>query len=79
MPEVAVRESPIGGLGVFTLAHLRSGEVVREFELEREITPESPLRAEADERPEHCHRGDGRVHLVAVPDRYFNHSCDPNV
>jgi SET domain-containing protein len=79
MPEIAVRESHIGGLGVFTMEHLRAGQVVREFKLEREITPESPLRPDQGERPEHCPLIDGRFYLVGVPDRYFNHSCDPNV
>ena len=79
MPEVAVRESPIGGLGVFALDPLRAGEVVRERKLERRITPRSPLRPEQRERPEHCTLVDGCLFLVASPDRYFNHSCDPNV
>ncbi len=79
MPEVAVRKSHIGGLGVFTLERLQAGQVVREFKLEREITPESPLRPDRDERPEHCFPIDGRFYLVGVPDGYFNHSCDPNV
>jgi SET domain-containing protein len=79
MSEVAVRESEIGGLGVFTLEHLQAGQVVREFKLEREITPESPLRPERGERSEHCPLIDGRFYLVANPDRYFNHSCDPTV
>ena len=79
MPNVAVRESSIGGLGVFALEPLRAGQVVRQLILEREITPESPLRPERGERPEHCHLGDGCFHLVAEPDRFFNHSCDPNV
>jgi SET domain-containing protein len=79
MPEVAVRESQIGGLGVFTVGHLRAGEVVRERKLERQVTPESPLRPKQGERPEHCTLIDGSSFLVAGPDRYFNHSCDPNV
>ncbi len=79
MPEVAVRESQIGGLGVFTLQRLQAGLVVREFKLEREVTPESPLRPERGERPEHCPLIGGRFFLVGSPDRYLNHSCDPNV
>jgi SET domain-containing protein len=79
MPEVAVRESRIAGLGVFTLDRVRAGRVVREFELERQISPESPLRPERGERAEHCTLVDGCFFLVGSPDRYFNHSCDPNV
>ena len=46
MPEVEVRESSIGGLGVFTTQALRPGELIREFELGREVTREKPLRPE---------------------------------
>lgn len=77
MPEVLIRRSEIGQLGVFTVERLHAGRVVREFVLEREITTASPLRP--DERAEHCAILDGRAHLVGTPDRYFNHSCDPNV
>ncbi|MGB2693925.1 MAG: SET domain-containing protein-lysine N-methyltransferase [Dehalococcoidia bacterium] len=79
MAEVAVRASAIGGLGVFTLEDLRAGQVVRAFELEREITPEAPMRPDRGERPEHCPSINGRRYLVGEPDRYFNHCCDPNV
>ena len=79
MPEVAVRDSPIGGVGVFTLEALVAGQVVREFQLEREVTAEAPLRPEQDELPEHCPLINGRFYLMAAPDRYLNHSCEPNV
>jgi hypothetical protein len=79
MAEVSVRPSLMGGLGVFTIGRLRAGQVVREFELVREVTPDAPLRPDRGERPEHCPRIDGRFHLVGEPDRYLNHCCDPNV
>ena len=79
MAAVVVRTSPIGGIGVFTLERLQAGQVVREFELEREVTPDSPLEPDRGERPEHCPWIDGRCYLVGIPDRNFNHSCDPNV
>jgi len=79
MPEVAVRDSPIGGRGVFTLENLATGQVVREFAFEREVTAEAPLRPKAGELPEHCPVINGRRYLVASPDRYLNHCCNPNV
>ena len=77
--EVEVRESKIGGLGVFTLEPLAAGQAVREFGIEREVTADTPLRPELGELPEHCPLIDRRFFLVGVPDRYYNHSCDPNV
>lgn len=79
MAEVEVRESAVGGLGVFTLEPLREGDVVREFKIEREVTADAPLDSDKGERPEHAFLANGRHWLVGVPDRYFNHSCDPNV
>ena len=79
MSEVIVRDSPTGGLGVFTLEPLAASQIVRKFEIEREVTAEAPLRPEQGERSEHCPEINGRFYLVAIPDRYLNHSCEPNV
>ena len=78
MAQVAIRESPIGGLGLFTREGLAEGEVVREFVLGREVTRNEPLRPELGELPEHCPLIDGRFYLVGPPERHLNHSCDPN-
>ena len=79
MAEIAVRPSHVGERGVFTLEHLQAHQIVCEFRLGREVTAESPLRPEFDERPEHCPLIDGHFYLVPPPERYLNHSCDPNV
>jgi SET domain-containing protein len=76
--EVAVRKSPIGGFGVFAVRSFDAGALIRELNLGREITRDMPLRPGEGERLEHCTVVDGRLFLVGSPDRYFNHSCDPN-
>lgn len=78
MPRVAARPSRVAELGLFALEPLHAGEVACEFRLLREVTKEAPLRPEYDERPEHCPLIDGRFYLVESPERYLNHSCDPN-
>lgn len=78
MLEVAVRKSPIGGFGVFAVRSFDAGALIRELNLGREITRDMPLRPGEGERLEHCTVVDGRLFLVGSPDRYFNHSCDPN-
>jgi hypothetical protein len=78
MAEVAVRESRIGGLGLFTCEALAEDQTVRDFMLVREVTPAHPLRPERGEPPEHCPLFDGRLHRVGPPDRHLNHSGDPN-
>ena len=76
--DVEVRESGAEGLGVFARRSFSDGDTIRFVNVRREITDESPLRPDLDERVEHCAYPDGKVVLYGVPDRYFNHSCDPN-
>ncbi len=76
MAGVEVRESEGRGLGVFTVQPFASGERIRVVNIEREVTQGQPLRPEDD--PDHVFLSDGRLLLVGTPDRYVNHSCDPN-
>lgn len=79
MPEVAVRESKVSSLGLFTCEPVHAGQVVCEFRLEREITPDSPPMPDLGEHREHCALIDNRFYLIGSPERYANHSCDPNI
>ncbi len=47
--------------------------------ISREVTPDKPLHPEAGEFDHHCdYLADGLVVLMQLPERYINHSCDPN-
>ena len=76
MAGVEVRESEGRGLGLFALHPFASGERIRRVNIEREVTEEQPLGAE--DNPDHAFLSDGKLLLVGEPDRYLNHSCDPN-
>jgi SET domain-containing protein len=76
--DVAVRASPIEGLGLFALRPFGAGQRIREINVVREITAEAPLREDLGERADHCDYPDGKVVLLGYPDRHINHSCDPN-
>lgn len=78
MSDVEVGPSTIEGLGMFAAQAFRAGVRVREVNVVREITSAHPLRPDLDERADHCDYPDGRVVLIGPPDRYLNHSCDPN-
>ena len=78
MTDVEVKPSLIEGKGVFAARPLHSGERIRRVNVIREVTPESPLREELGELLDHCSYPDGKVVLWGAPDRYVNHSCDPN-
>jgi len=78
MHSVEVRDSPIHGRGVFAVSEIPAGDLIREYNLIREITASSPLDPEQGEFVEHCTYLADRVFLVGPPDRFFNHSCDPS-
>jgi SET domain-containing protein len=78
MADIQVRPSGIEGLGIFALRPIRAGERITRVHVVREITPEAPIREEIGERVEHCAYPDGKVVLIAFPERHVNHSCDPN-
>jgi uncharacterized protein len=78
LPDVRVGPSPIEGLGLFALRPFGPGERIRRVGIVREITPDAPLRAALGERADHCDYPDGKVVLLAFPDRHINHCCDPN-
>jgi len=76
MSDVEVRESEGRGQGVFALRGFAAGERIRVVNIEREVTEQRPLGPEDD--PDHAFLSDGKMLLVGQPDRYLNHSCDPN-
>jgi hypothetical protein len=78
MTEIDVRPSRIEGLGIFSLRTFDVGDRIATIRIVREITPDDPIREDRGERVEHCAYPDGRVVLIAFPERHVNHSCDPN-
>lgn len=78
MSDIDVRPSSIEGLGIFALKPFQAGERIAQVHVVREVTPEAPIREDAGERIDHCAYPDGKVVLIAFPERHVNHSCDPN-
>jgi SET domain-containing protein len=78
MSDIEVRPSRIEGLGIFALRAFRAGERICTVNVVREITPEAPIREDLGERIDHCAYPDGKVVLIAFPERHVNHSCDPD-
>ena len=78
MSAVEVRESRIHGRGVFAVSEIPAGDLIRQYNLVREITAASPIDPAQGESIDHCTYPGDRVFLVGDPDRYFNHNCDPN-
>ncbi len=76
MEDVTIGPGNLAGKGVFANRDFEEGEVVIKYNL----TPLS--EKEFDELPEgekeFTHTQHGQIYLYSVPERYVNHSSDPN-
>ncbi len=77
MSDVTVKPSPVHGLGVFAAKDFRKGETILQWR------PRSLSRAEYEalspaER-DYVDIEKGEILLMNPPERYVNHSCDPNL
>ena len=77
-PTIEVRESKTKGLGLFAARDISKGDAIRKVSIVREISDSDPLDPERGELWEHCSFADGKIFLIGYPDRYMNHSCEPN-
>lgn len=76
--DVIVKESKVEGLGVFARRDFRKGEVVIRWQKQVLLS-----REQAKDLPGNVQRYLSRVDnhtyvLLGTPERYVNHSCDPN-
>ncbi len=77
MYHAVVKSSPIHGKGLFATVDFKAGERILRRDDSRLVTEDNPLRE--GEHEYHCDWiADGRVVYVQEPERYTNHSCDPN-
>jgi len=77
MENVVVKESRISGKGVFSSRNFGKGEVILEMDDSHVVTDPSKLTKEQHEF-ELDYLADGKIVVMQAPERYINHSCDPN-
>lgn len=74
---VVVAKSGIEGCGVFAIRPFRISDPVLVIDDSRLVNDDAPLLSGEEQR--HCdYLEGGRVVLMQPPERYINHSCDPN-
>ena len=78
MQDLEVKPSLVEGLGIFATRAFRAGERITRVNVVREVNSEARIREDLWERSDFCAYPDGRVVLIAFPERHVNHSCDPN-
>jgi hypothetical protein len=76
---VTLLASTVEGRGVFATQAFQRGTVLLRLDDSRVIDAQHPLRPNAGELERHRDfLPDGTVVLMQSPERYINHSCDPN-
>lgn len=75
--EVIVKPSPINGFGVFADQDIKRGEIVVRWDNTRELSQTDYAILALTER-NYIEIRDGKIFLLGEPERYINHSCDPN-
>ncbi len=76
--DVVVRLSPIHGMGVFAKRNFKKGEIVLVWNPARRSFIESNLHISEAEKHYTNHLDTGEYIVMGIPERYVNHSCEPN-
>ena len=77
MGSIIVKNSLIHGIGVYATTEIKKSDIVIHWKNTRALTQEEfnslPLEEHA-----YIEKTDGKIFLMGKPERYVNHSCDPN-
>jgi hypothetical protein len=76
--DLEIRESTIAGRGLYALRSFEAGDTVLQWDLSHSIAIEEwPSLSEEERRYTHPLNAQ-RILIVQPPERFVNHSCDPN-
>lgn len=75
---VVVKESKINNKGVFAARDFKKGEAVLKWHTDSILTVEQVAKLPASERHYIANYAGGKFLHQQEPERYVNHSCDPN-
>ena len=76
--DLEIRESTIAGRGLYALRNFEAGEKVLRWDLSHSIAIEEWSSLSEEERRYTHPLNAQRILIVQPPERFVNHSCDPN-
>ena len=76
--KVEVRNSKIQGRGVYATKDIKKGEVIIVWHPKKVINLEELEKLSEEERDHTHYIGGGKYFLMGEPERFVNHSCNPN-
>ena len=77
MDNIIVKESKIHAKGVFANRDFKKGEILTKWNLSKTLTKEEAENA-SEEDKNYITFVNGRYTLLQFPEKYVNHSCNPN-
>src|SRR5262249_26575211 len=79
MSRVYTAACPTHGTGGFSAGPSSPGAIILKIDDSRVVTDANPLNPAQGEFEHHCdYLAGGKVVLMQPPERFTNHSCDPN-
>ena len=78
MADIVVKESDIKGKGVFAARDFKKGEVIMVWDTSDQCTAEELKTLSQEDQNHTSYGGKGKYILMQEPEKYVNHSCDPN-
>ncbi len=76
MIDLLIGKGKLNGKGVYAGRDFKKGEIVSKYNL-KPLSPEEYQELPETER-KFCHKHWGKIYLYLEPDRYVNHSKNPN-
>lgn len=77
MSDVIVKDSRIQGKGAFANRDFKEGETVIKWDISHTLTKEE-LKNASEEEKRYVTEMDGIIIVMKSPEKYVNHSCEPN-
>ncbi|MBI5224176.1 SET domain-containing protein [Candidatus Micrarchaeota archaeon] len=74
---IVIRESSISGKGIFAARDFETGEIILRWNPLRILSSDELAELSSEEK-HYVSFVEGKYLLMNSPERYINHSCDPN-
>jgi SET domain-containing protein len=78
MKNIIIKKSNLQGEGVFANIDLKKGDIVIKWHPKRLIDKKDMRKLSKYEQNHTSYTGKGKWVLMGIPERYVNHSCNPN-
>jgi len=76
MADIVIKKSKISGKGVFAAKDFKKGEVVLHWH--PKVLKKSELEKLSNKEQHYIEYSGKKIFLMQAPERFVNHSCDPN-